>query len=124
MISFSREFKGPLLYNQSMDDQGFAPTGDDAFDAKLSALAEERSMTQDSIQTQGEELFKQHLIQSVLGICNLSMHATNEKLRFDAQKYVVERVIGRLGDVQEMGEDDPLEKLARSIQESLASGNL
>ena len=101
-----------------MDDQGFKhPKPEDAELAdKLAALESERTMTEDTIEGQAKSLFRENLLPAVLGIAQIAMHSGNEKLRFDAQKYIVERNLGRLGDVLPDGIDDPIEEVIRQMQ--------
>jgi hypothetical protein len=99
-----------------MDDQGFSGDDDD-LEAKLAALEDERTLTEDTIEGQAKQLFKENLLPAVLGIANIALHSSNDNLRFKAQQYIVERNLGRLGDVAPDAIEDPIEEVIRQMQE-------
>lgn len=69
--------------------------------------------TEESI---AKRLFRENLIQATQAICHLAVYGLNEKLRFDAAKYVVERNLGPAG--YDGGVRDPIEDLIAEIVKS------
>lgn len=59
--------------------------------------------------TQAERLFKENLPGSVLQLVKLATHAQSERVRLDASKYIVERNLGRLQDINPSAAKQPLE---------------
>ena len=60
-------------------------------------------------------IFDENTVPAALALVHLAQHSPNEKIRMDAAKYVLERVMGRLGDEAKSGADNPLEKLLADI---------
>ena len=63
-----------------------------------------------------ERLFKENLPQAVLNIVKLASHAQSDRVRLDASKYIVERNMGRLQDINTVNKD-PLEEFAKRLFE-------
>jgi len=99
-----------------VDSEGSGP-GDDLTaitESDLEALKMERSLDPtESAELRARRLFRENLDTAVMGIIKTAAHATNERLRFDAQKYVVERILGRVGDDPFV--DDPVSELLKDV---------
>lgn len=91
-------------------------------DEQIEMLKAEQFMREESEADAAKRIFKQSLLPAVQSIVQIAQYSNNERLRYTAAQYVVERNIGRLQDTPpEMG-DDPLDRLLAScveyIQES------
>jgi predicted hydrolase (HD superfamily) len=68
-------------------------------DDALNSLVTERTIhPEEDNEATARRLLRENVAASVLGIVHTAIHGTNERTRLDAQKYVVERVLGRVGD--------------------------
>lgn len=81
--------------------------------AAMEALAEEANALELTPAAQASKLLEEALPLAVAGVTYLSQFGETEKMRFDAQKYIIDRNLGtptKEGDL--MGkEDDPLDQL-------------
>ena len=82
-------------------------------DSDIEALAMERSLTEETEAQHAKRIFREHLVPAALSIAHLAVFGTNDKLRLDAAKYVVERNLGRIQDDPPKQDDDPYEALIR-----------
>lgn len=101
-------------YDRSIegDDKSWVP--DDA----LASLVSERAINPDESEEQlTRRLFKENSASAALQIIHVSHHGTNERTRLDASKYIVERVLGKIGDDKFEGEKNPLEALMEGVLE-------
>lgn len=99
----------------------------DSWDAKeaLESLVTEREcygeMVEGGEQTTANRIFREALPMAARVIVHTAQHSRNERLRFTAAQYVVERNIGRLADTgilnssAGIGDKNPLEALLGSI---------
>jgi hypothetical protein len=62
---------------------------------------------------QTKEIFLEHAAAAATTIAHIAIHGTTERVRLDASKYVVERVIGRVGD--DTGATDPLTEFMKGL---------
>jgi sensor histidine kinase regulating citrate/malate metabolism len=86
------------------DDDSWVP--EDA----LANLTSERTLNPAETEEQlARRLLKENVPQAVLAIIHTSQHGTSERVRLDASKYIVERVLGKVGD-DAYGEISPLTK--------------
>lgn len=85
-------------------------------DEALAALTSERSLSPDETEEQlTRRLFRENAANAALGIIHIAVHGTNERTRLDASKYVVERVLGKVGDDAYDAEKSPLEALMEGV---------
>lgn len=83
-------------------------------DAALNALISERTLSPDeSDEAMARRLLSENVAAAVLGITHIAQHGGNERLRLDAQKYIVERVLGKVGDDAYV--ENPLDKFMSEI---------
>ena len=83
-------------------------------DEALESLKMERQLAPDESEEQiAKKLFRENLVTATQAICHLAVYGMNEKLRFDAAKYVVERNLGPAG--YDGGVKDPIEDLIADI---------
>jgi hypothetical protein len=71
-----------------------------------------------------QRLFKENGARVAMGLVNIALKSPNERIRLDASKYVVDRVLGPLGKETYRAES-PLEALVKQMQkdtESFANG--
>ena len=68
-------------------------------DDAVAALVHERTMSPDeSNEAMARRLLQENVTVAVLGLVHTAQHGASERLRLDAQKYIVERVLGKVGD--------------------------
>lgn len=60
-------------------------------------------------------IFKENLPNAARSIATLAMKGATERVRLDASKYIVERIMGKLGDAGTDPEDGPLTDLFGSV---------
>lgn len=65
-------------------------------DKIIDALAEEKSAFELSDPALAEKILKENSAMCAQGIVRIAIHSPNEKMRFDAQRYVLDRVLGRI----------------------------
>lgn len=63
-----------------------------------------------------QRLFKENGARVAMGLVNIALKSPNERIRLDASKYVVDRVLGPLGKETYRAES-PLEKLVAQMQQ-------
>lgn len=80
-------------------------------ESDIDGLVLERELLGESEQSHAKRIFKEHLVPAAFSIAHIACFSTNEKLRLDAAKYVVERNLGRIQDDPPKQDDDPYEKL-------------
>ena len=92
-------------------------------DEALAGLAQERQVMDLDEVEQAEKMFKENLPLAVLAVTTLARTAVNERIRLDASKYVVERNLGGLKDVDPTrGKGDPLlDLLGEVVRDSVES---
>ncbi len=87
-------------------------------DEAIDTLKLERSMDESEAAT-AQRIFVENLPAAAQSIAHTAIYSTNERLRLDAAKYVVERVMGRVKDVDPMGNVDPFAELLASCVNSV-----
>jgi len=97
----SNEFAEPDPRNMDYVD-GIESQKDDALtfvsEEDIKNLKLEQEVTDESMVSMGQRFFEDNLPQAVLSIVKVARHSENDKLRFDAAKYIVERVLGKIQD--------------------------
>lgn|SRR5690554_3200170 len=83
----------------------------------VASLREERSaLDPDMTDAQhAKKIFAEHAAAAASTIAHIAIHGSSERVRLDASKYVVERILGRVGD--DVGEDDPIQKFMQGFIE-------
>ena len=85
-------------------------------DDALQSLVTERELHEGETE---EQMARRLLIENVgaatLSIINVALHGSTERTRLDASKYVVERVLGRVGDDAFGGTRSPAELLIEEV---------
>lgn len=81
----------------------------------LKGLVFEAALNGESEQETAGRVFRENLPLAAQAIVHVARYASNERIRLDAAKYVVERNLGRLADVQVAPIDDPFEKLLAEV---------
>ena len=82
----------------------------------LRSMEVERQIHQDQTPSEiATRIFDENMVPSALAIVHLAQHSPNEKIRMDAAKYVLERILGRIGDESKSSETNPLERLLAEI---------
>lgn len=87
-------------------------------DDALASLATERQLHEDETEEgTARRLMRENVGVATLSIIHLATHGSNDRLRLDASKYIVERVLGRVGDDAFGDERSPLENMFRKLEE-------
>ena len=86
----------------------------------LAEIAEERSMP--AVDGESLEQYSRRLMQEALpavtkGLIFTAIHSVNERIRLDAQKYVMERVLGKPGEDTANKGLTSLEQLFKNMEE-------
>lgn len=91
-------------------------------DAIASLAAERQVHPEETEEDTARRLLKENVDRAVLGIVHISQHGSNEKMRFDASKYIVERVLGKAGE-EATTEQNPIEEFLNKIEAAANSGS-
>jgi len=76
------------------EDDGFPPQED------TDALIMERTIHGDeAYDAMAYRLFEENVYTAALSIIQMAVHGSTERIKFEAAKYVVDRVLGRIGDL-------------------------
>ena len=107
-----------------MDDE-FEPSEDEAQprmskdwvpDDAIAALVMDRTVHGEETQEQlARRLLRENLPVAVVGIIHTAQHGENSRIRLDAQKYVVERVLGKVGDDAFGADASPLDDFSKAM---------
>jgi hypothetical protein len=65
-------------------------------------------------------MFKEASPVAAAGIIHLALHGSSERIRFDAQKHIVERVIGKVGE-EDSGVESPVDALMKEVTDFVNS---
>jgi hypothetical protein len=76
---------------------------------------EEQTHPGESEESRARRLFRENSPAAALSITHMAMHGSNERIRLDASKYVIERVLGRVGDDAYDGEKSPIESFVNDV---------
>lgn len=63
---------------------------------EIAALKEERRFLEESPEDYGKRLLQENVGDAVLSLTKLAIHGSNETVRMNASKYIVERVLGKI----------------------------
>jgi len=111
--------------DDSFDTEPFRGTGTpqmpDGFideDAVQRALQMERvTHSEESTEDLTHRLFKENSPAIAMQMVNIALRGSSERLRLDAGKYVIDRVMGPVGKETHRA-DSPLDKMVRDMQEA------
>jgi hypothetical protein len=67
-------------------------------DRIIDSLAEEKSVFGISDEKLAEKMFRENAARATDAIVWLALYSKNEKLRFDAARYITDRVLGKVND--------------------------
>ena len=87
-------------------------------DAELEALRAERSVMdgEAGYEAQARRLFRENAPMAVQGIVKIAQYGTSDRVRLDAQKYIVDRVLGKVGDDAYGDAKDPLTQFLEGVE--------
>jgi hypothetical protein len=99
--------------------RGSGTMPDDIF-VDQKALDRALQMERDVHPAEGEEaltqrLFKENAAQVAMQMVHIATRGTSERIRLDAGKYIIDRVLGPVGKAQSLG-DGPLDQMVRQMQ--------
>lgn len=83
-------------------------------DEEVEALAMERDIMGDSIEMQAERILRDNLPAVVHGIVKLARSANSETVKLNAQKYIIDRNLGKIVEPATV-EGDPLMDMMQSV---------
>lgn len=89
----------------------------DPEDAVRALSAESEIMDQGDLAATARKLMEEALPVAVLSVIHIATNSANEKLRFDASKYLVERGLGPVKDGSLKPKDDPIEAMFKQLKE-------
>jgi hypothetical protein len=105
------------------EDEEFRGTGTPfpLSDEEERRLDEALSMERQTHNDESEEvlthrLLKENAARVAMSVVNMAVRGTSERIRLDAGKYVLDRVLGRIGD-ETYRADSPLDAMVRQMQE-------
>lgn len=105
---------------QNLGNQGSGrplPEGFVNQDAMRAALTMERNLHPEESQEQlSQRLFKENAPNVAMQIVHIALNGTSERLKLDAGKYVIDRVLGPLGRETHRA-DSPLDAMVRQMQQ-------
>ncbi len=91
-------------------------------DDALENLVMERTLHPDESNEQtASRLMKENAPIVAQSILRLAMYSRSERTRLDAGKYVIDRVLGRVGDAIAIEDDSPISKFISEITEFVAA---
>lgn len=90
-------------------------------DDALSSLVTERTIhPEENDEATARRLLRENVAAVTLGIIHTAIHDPNSRVRLDASKYVVERVLGRVGD-DAYGATSPVADFISEVTEFVAA---
>jgi hypothetical protein len=92
-------------------------------DQALADLVDESALDDGDHHAAAERIFREHATVAAKAICHMAVHCSNDRLRLDAAKYVVDRNLGRIGDTDPLraaGNDPFMQFLKAVTQEATA----
>lgn len=90
-------------------------------EAALESLVAEKTVhPEEDHEATARRLFRENVGQVTLGILHTAVHGSNERVRLDAQKYVVERVLGKVGDDAFDGDRSPVASFIEDVTSFVA----
>jgi hypothetical protein len=85
-------------------------------EAAITRLVLERATHDEETEEQlSRRLMREAAPQITVGIIHTAIHGATDRVRLDAQKYVLERVLGKVGDESLESNKTPLELLAEAL---------
>ena len=93
-------------------------------DDLLNALITERTMNPE----EGEEILARRLLReqvagAVLNVNHIARHGTNERIRYEANKYIIERVLGKVGDDAFGASSSPVDDFISDVTRYVANAD-
>lgn len=84
----------------------------------IEALSMERAASpSESLENLTARLFRENAPAAAMSIVHTALHGANERTRLDASKYVVERLLGKVGESNPVGAVNPLEAFLNGIED-------
>jgi hypothetical protein len=81
----------------------------------LKSLESERLLYSETESQMAGRMFRQNLVPAVRSLTQIALHSSNEKLRADASKYIIERNLGRVQDNPPAPTHDPMQDLYNAV---------
>jgi uncharacterized membrane protein YheB (UPF0754 family) len=82
----------------------------DVEDALASLVSRTMDENRGDTKKTAEMIFNDNVALAAQSLVHAAVHSDNERIRLDASKYIVERVLGRLGESKDVAAD-PLQEL-------------
>lgn len=90
-------------------------------EAALESLTDEASLMDEGQQDHARRLFRENLPLAAMSVIHMARFSPNERTRLDAAKYVVERVLGKVGEDMSL-EKDPFLAFLEDCTVEVAAG--
>jgi hypothetical protein len=84
-------------------------------DARLEDLAKELAVSDGDQEQAALRVFQENLALAAQAITHIALYGGAERVRLEAAKYVVERNLGRLQDVDPQSATDPWDALLKEV---------
>jgi hypothetical protein len=91
----------------------------------LQNLTAERMLDDGDDLAASERIFAENAVGASLSIVHIALYSSNERLRLDASRYIVDRNLGRIGDTDPLKAigNDPLFKFMKAVSSSSFTDN-
>lgn len=93
----------------------------DAEKALADAVAADR-LEIESYEDQTRRHLKQAAPAAAMSIIKTALYSTNERLKYQASQYIVDRMLGRIGEEKLSGSDSPLEAFLADVVQFANTG--
>ena len=89
-------------------------------DDALAGLALERHLhPEEDEEATSRRLLRENVAIATQSLIHLAVHGSSDRLRLDASKYIIERVLGRVGDDAFGATTSPVESFVKDIEKML-----
>jgi hypothetical protein len=93
-------------------------------DAALESLRLESTVsTEETYAKTAQRLLEECTPAAVLAITHLAQHSTSERIRLEAAKCVLDRVLGRVQDATPVGKEDPFKTISDWLTKEESESN-
>jgi hypothetical protein len=93
-------------------------------DEELAALRQEREVfTDESLEAQSRRLLRESAPLAVTTVVNIARSGGSDRVRLDASKYLLDRVLGKVGDDAFGDELDPLTAFVKGVEAHANAGS-
>lgn len=103
-----------------MSDEDFEEKEQWVPDAAIQSMIMEKQIhTGETNSKTAQRLIDENSPVVAMSIIHLAIHSRSERTRLDAGRYVIDRVLGRVGEAKEEDEDTPATLFAKSVMQDI-----